>query len=164
MSEIDWSKAPEGAQYWRKSLQCWYMADGGRAHVFRASSGRWDRSTEFDARTIEESPDIVKRPSSAAWNGEGLPPVNARCEYIDSDGQWIKCEVVAHRNNAAVILDDHYECALVVSGELRPIRTPEQIAAEERERAVDALCYEIIMHYGYPKNAEAYRSLATKLP
>lgn len=136
MIEIDWSKAPEGATHYCPGNRLFYKFDGAGRGQCTSRGARW---TSCGDRDDYESGELTPRPSSPAWNGEGLPPVNTRCEYIDSDGQWIKCEVVAHRNNAAVILDDHYECALVVSRELRPIRTPEQIAAEEREKAVQEM-------------------------
>lgn len=137
MKEIDWSKAPgdaigafsqgesqtffvktkEPSDYMNgpgyKGLQC----DGNVYHVF----------TEFWAWS--------ERP----WAGEGLPPVGTRCEYFDG-GEWMSCEVVAHRNNAAVVLSDCYEADFVPRRELRPIRTPEQIAAEERYAEIQRIC------------------------
>lgn len=141
MSEIDWSKAPEGAQYWRKSLERWYMADGGRAYVFSACSGKWEHSTEFNAKTIEESRDIVKRTPSPAWNGEGLPPVGTHLEWLSVYG-LIGGRVVGHDGSATVVVhnDGYTGCW---PHEVRPIRTPEQIAAEDRESHVLAmLCYD----------------------
>ena len=48
---------------------------------------------------------IERRVTGGQWNGEGLPPVGVDCEYFDG-GEWMRCEVVAHRNNAAVGLSD----------------------------------------------------------
>nr|WP_314614159.1 hypothetical protein [uncultured Pseudomonas sp.] len=81
---------------------------------------------------------IERRVTGGQWNGEGLPPVGVDCEYFDG-GEWMRCEVVAHRNNAAVVLSDCYEPAFVSQQELRPIRTPDQVAAEERTKAIDEL-------------------------
>ena len=78
---------------------------------------------------------IERRVTGGQWNGEGLPPVGVDCEYFDG-GEWMRCEVVAHRNNAAVVLSDCYEPAFVSQQELRPFRTPDQVAAEEREKAI----------------------------
>ncbi|MGD8095643.1 hypothetical protein AAER22_20885 [Pseudomonas aeruginosa] len=82
--------------------------------------------------------EIVERP--VTWNGQGLPPVGTNCEYRSNDG-WLQCEVVAHRNNAAVVLNHHYEADFVPPQDLRPIRTPEQIAAEERAKAIEEMCF-----------------------
>lgn len=78
---------------------------------------------------------IERRVTGGQWDGEGLPPVGVDCEYFDG-GEWMRCEVVAHRNNAAVVLSDCYEPAFVSQQELRPFRTPDQVAAEEREKAI----------------------------
>ncbi|MFT2180803.1 hypothetical protein [Pseudomonas aeruginosa] len=82
--------------------------------------------------------EIVERP--VTWNGQGLPPVGTNCEYRSNDG-WLQCEVVAHRNNAAVVLNHHYEADFVPPQDLRPIRTPEQIAADAREKAIEEMCF-----------------------
>lgn len=76
----------------------------------------------------------IETREQSSWDGQGLPPVGTNCEYRSNDG-WLQCEVVAHRNNAAVVLNHHYEADFVPPQDLRPLRTPEQIAAEEREKA-----------------------------
>ncbi|MFU3016104.1 hypothetical protein ACM7NY_02215 [Pseudomonas aeruginosa] len=98
------------------------------------------RATSADDGSPLSAPEdvweIVERP--VTWNGQGLPPVGTNCEYRSNDG-WLQCEVVAHRNNAAVVLNHHYEADFVPPQDLRPIRTPEQIAAEERSKECDRI-------------------------
>ncbi|HHX6267734.1 TPA: hypothetical protein ACVGI0_006077 [Pseudomonas aeruginosa] len=100
------------------------------------------RATSADDGSPLSAPEdvweIVERP--VTWNGQGLPPVGTNCEYRSNDG-WLQCEVVAHRNNAAVVLNHHYEADFVPPQDLRPIRTPEQIAAEERAKAIEEMCF-----------------------
>lgn len=74
---------------------------------------------------------------SVEWS-KGLPPVGTNCEYRSNDG-WLQCEVVAHRNNAAVVLNHHYEADFVPPQDLRPLLTPEQIAADERSKECDRI-------------------------
>lgn len=82
------------------------------------------------------------------WTGEGLPPVGIECErcWCSISGTYHRIKVLGHDGNRAIFrwLDGKR------AGELqedrphsfsngrpcfRPIRTPEQIAAEEREKA-----------------------------
>lgn len=95
MSNVDWSKAPEG----------------------------------FPLRLHE-------RPATLQWNGEGLPPVGAECE--DDAGNQVV--IVAHHvNGVHAIFAESLDAGLLyygAAGEFRPIRTPEQLAAEARESAV----------------------------
>ena len=86
------------------------------------------------------------------WDGEGLPPVGSTCEHStddnkndSADGGWKKVKIVGHHQ----FHNDDYLCAVWVSGtdvnyssegeHFRPIRTAEQVAAEEREKAIDKL-------------------------
>lgn len=87
------------------------------------------------ARPIDTGIDIEPNPHN--WNGEGLPPVGAVCEVRNSglhNPVWEKCTILfcgKHR----VLYDSEscYErCAHIEDLEFRPIRTPEQIAADKR--------------------------------
>lgn len=76
-------------------------------------------------------------PRPAPWTGEGLPPAGTVCEaMLPSAGhQWVEVLVVWHHpeleGSAAVV---HGGGRLVGwSSAFRPIRTPEQIEAEERQ-------------------------------
>lgn len=93
--------------------------------------------------------------SKIDWDGSGLPPVGCQCEidptvehheyYARHAGR--QALIVAHDVGRygdpiavyRVVADDGYnEYHGLTSGKnnFRPIRTPEQIAAEEREKAV----------------------------
>lgn len=105
-------------------------------------------------------------PSSAEWNGEGLPPVGVECEVdglafpvsggggspISGGGgggssmggiSWVKCTVIAHEEVngalAAVVNSGRKIGWAYSSTKFRPICTPEQIAAEEREMAIEEM-------------------------
>ncbi|MDH2244855.1 hypothetical protein N5J76_03145 [Pseudomonas sp. GD03855] len=56
----------------------------------------------------------------------------------------------------------HEQCSASENYTFKPIRTPEQIAAEEREKEVDALCSDILSHYEVPKMSN-YLGLAKAL-
>lgn len=77
------------------------------------------------------------------WSGEGVPPIGTICEYYRSEGdEWRKCEVVAYHNSNIVAVDVFDSTAVCLHFGLslfRPARTPEQIAAEEKSKAVDEM-------------------------
>lgn len=182
MSKIDWSKAPEWATHGTPEgrghyATFWRMIDGTATEAWVVlPDGDFDHVL-LPAMFERDRKELVERPSSPAWNGEGLPPVGVVCEaiYNSHGAEYHKAKILAHDDGTIVFRwIDGDSCGLIAEYKdecpevrgyawFRPIRTPEQIAAEERETAVDALCYEIIMHYGYPKGAEQYRLLAEKL-
>lgn len=77
----------------------------------------------------------------AAWSGQGLPPVGVVCEVASRYAHGgDRVRIVAHDDGEAV--GRYMSGELIgsytsfVGGELVPIRTPEQIAAEGRERTI----------------------------
>lgn len=92
---------------------------------------------------------ICARPKSdaAGWNGEGLPPVGTVCEYNDLiNSQWNRVKILAHFTNkvpVAVFIPDNESQNRTVDQAIaecfRPIRTAEQIAADEREKGIKEL-------------------------
>jgi hypothetical protein len=103
--------------------------------------------------SVKFSADQVRRVCEP-WNGQGLPPVGTDCEFTHTglSGEWVKCHVVGyykghmygHTNHhlwdykdgaCHVQLDEGPPTAVI----FRPIRTPEQLAAEEREAAIGAM-------------------------
>lgn len=79
---------------------------------------------------------------SKEWDGEGMPPIGTVCEYYCTNisNEWRKCEIVAHYHEYVVAIDEGYkEAVLKHPRMLRPIKTPEQIAREERQQAIDEM-------------------------
>lgn len=124
--------------------------DWSRSYVTRA---QWQaavdaleaevRPTESVALHYQEVGRITRQ-----WNGDGLPPVGTVCEYLlKTSNQWHKCEIRYH-----MIPSDFGELRAIVwnpnlkfdqisnsNWEFRPLRTPEQIAAEERDKAIEGM-------------------------
>lgn len=131
---IDWSKAPEGAigafskedgdiffvktkepsEYMNRPGYCGIQCDYNGYHVF---TKYW---------TWHERP--------ASWNDEGLPPVGTRCVFDGEEGEIVAHVISNSKSSAIIQLDDDWWPA--DAEELSPLRTPEQIAAEERESEV----------------------------
>lgn len=143
--QVDWSKASEGAigvftrlgvgpdmpdraVFVKTKRSSLFMnrpgfegerADGGDYHVF---SEHWNWS---------------ERP----WPGEGLPPAGTVCEFFAQE-KWHETTVIGVDSRGFCVFESPWAggdtpySGCCVSGYFRPIRTPEQIAAEEREKAI----------------------------
>lgn len=78
----------------------------------------------------------------APWSGDGLPPVGTECECQDNNLRW-KRGVIVHAGTDRGLSVAVMQCADEIlwgeSGEFRPIKTPAQIAADEREAAIEAM-------------------------
>jgi len=142
---IDWSKAPE----W--TIGHALYAFGGEiyeAWVGESQYQRLDHPKPFpygDVGVGGAQPNPRRSwfkyatPRPTAWTGEGLPPAGIDCEALSArTNTFRKCAVLAHRMGMAVVsFLDQEELQWIK--EARPIRTPEQIAAEERAAAVSAM-------------------------
>lgn len=151
MSKVDWSLAPEGATHYRNytGMYNWYKKDSGVFYFFHEDD-------EWRASTIRiELPDLIERPVKS-WSGEkdGLPPVGTVCEcQVKAQANWVRCEIVAHKDRYAIGYVDENTVMLSAGIRFRAIKTPEQLAAEEREMALidfrqvlDELSQDYCMH------------------
>ena len=131
MKEIDWSKAPDWAE-WVGATESGFVWGGERGYVFFNTNliHKWG-----DKRYSTDVPVLANRPTE--WSGEGLPPVGTEIEWLD--GEWVKVVVVGHYRGSVIALDPSSPRNVYIGKkpDYRPIRTPEQIAAEERERAIN---------------------------
>ncbi|ERX35078.1 hypothetical protein Q009_02706 [Pseudomonas aeruginosa U2504] len=84
-----------------------------------------DREATFEARPQE------------AWDGHGLPPTGLLVEWkAGLDHEWRRVTVLAYANGDAWLQPEDGDSFIVGNpANFRRIRTPEQIAAEEREKA-----------------------------
>ncbi|KSE32231.1 hypothetical protein [Pseudomonas aeruginosa] len=149
---IDWNTAPEGATHWEPtgpdSYEGWMKKEGNDWFFWAEKSEEWrywgDVSAEREA-TFEARP-------QEAWDGHGLPPVGTVCEIKHRDIGWVRCEIVAHKSFScgglthAIAWIDENTLDQSQGVRFRAIRTPEQIAAEqiaakEREKAIEEMCF-----------------------
>lgn len=114
----------------------------------------------------------VYREKRAPWNGEGLPPVGTVCEIVADNPHEIfahhmgaPVRIIAHDidsegDTVAVYAWDDGEGCNEYHGLLaecfRPLRTAEQIAADEREAAVAAALSDIERLYSEGGPAAVY--------
>ncbi|HHO8100703.1 TPA: hypothetical protein ACRXTU_000262 [Pseudomonas aeruginosa] len=148
---IDWSKAPSSATHYlpeQKDLgweACWYKKDGDKWLVMNCArlEKRGHMEWIVDYSEVDKFvPLLVPRSAfSSEWNGQGLPPVGITCESWRSGVRRI-IKILGHGDEYIFVRqDDGREILLSIGDgrEFRPCRTPEQIAAEEREKAIDAM-------------------------
>jgi hypothetical protein len=163
MSEIDWSKAPEDAEAaspeGREQHLCWYRRSilTGEVYVMlNCSYGSWVNM----GRTDFPYGHVLRpgTPEQPAWSSEGLPPVGSVCEYSFDGRSWHECHVRYVLDNdphpdadgwKAVVWCPHLkkeQVAHLPTFRFRPIRTPEQIAADERDAAINEMIRRIKDH------------------
>ncbi len=145
MTQIDWSKAPADATHYHPragGYQDHWIKPGHFCVVGFEAKG-WVSDLGRSAMKL-----AVLRPAAApAWNGEGLPPVGTTCELRSRGGGWGEAEIRYHGRGLCVWLwvrhdgnTDQIEYADSPDRlEFRPIRTAEQVAAEERKKGVEEM-------------------------
>lgn len=96
-------------------------------------------------------------PKAAQWDGEGLPPVGVDCEFrSEADGEyWCPAKVThigthwvlftyTHPKNGAEEAGVNYQkLGNRLTDYLRPIKTAEQLAAEQREAEVRLIAVKV---------------------
>lgn len=107
----------------------------GRTFTQKLTFYRNHDSTEY---TIEQVRELFPLPGerSTEWGGEGVPPINAVCEFRKNPDEWIKGVVFGHRhcNNGEVEVFIDLRHSFDWSSDLsrfRPIQTERERWAED---------------------------------
>lgn len=141
------SKIPEGATH--KNAYGFFrkLKDG---IWYSYADGDWIRFIDAESETY------IPIKAEPEWTGEGLPPIGMVCEYNArgngrGDPLFVSVEVKYVSDQSIVIMcigvpegenkeNIGVELSLMVgvqlTGKFRPIKTPEQIAAEKRDAAI----------------------------
>lgn len=144
--KIDWSKAPEWATKHGLSgafkSQVWFD-DKKYTYVDGQQDGKEFFYADACTYAAKDFSQVSERPAAPSWSGEGLPPVGVVCE-VKLQEEWSLCEIIAHFQQPQAMVAA-FTVAQFHGGKkldskiaecFRPIRTPEQIAADEREVAI----------------------------
>ena len=127
--QIDWSEAPEGAEKYNLFNNTFYRGERPNLERFIPGVG-WTNSY-----LMPSNENFVIR--ERAWPATGtLPPVGTVCEAWHNGSAQGVVEV-RYAGDFMVLWNvemKHEQCSAAKDYSFRPIRTPEQIAAEERER------------------------------
>lgn len=142
MSDIDWSKAPEGATHCatHKGIERrWHMLEGDSLYFFslRRDWIKYEKETSFVAE-IRES--LVARPEAAH-----VPPVGTVCEYSSLDGtKYYECEILG-RNKELVWIrtTECYKHHVKKESDFkfRPIKTEEEKAIDDMVMIAKGKCW-----------------------
>ncbi|HBP0176065.1 TPA: hypothetical protein NH745_004890 [Pseudomonas aeruginosa] len=140
---IDWNTAPEGATHWEPTgpefHEGWMKKEGDYWFYWAEGPNKWFHGPSCNV-SAERAARFEARPQEA-WDGQGLPPVGVRVSVFD-DGDLVyghgeSGEVIAHVEDCAVIRMSYGLGCFTAKN----LRTPEQIAAEEREKAIEEMCF-----------------------
>lgn len=137
MSKIDWDKAPEGATHYLAAGNenaRWRDLSGEKWRFFNLADGNWHQHC-FSSDELLKRSELIARP---AWNGEGLPPVGTVCEWHPNQDGWVQVKILGHDGEETWFRREGHSTseACLRMAFFRPIRTAEQIAADERDKAV----------------------------
>lgn len=152
---IDWDEAPEGATHYcigGYSGTAWRDLSGVSAKYW--SEGKWHDHYGVSSEFCLKHGVFEARPTQNGWNGEGLPPVGTVCECQDESFQWHRGTIVhVGQGDGAMVAVMQTGSGILIGekGEFRPIRTPEQIAAEERLHKIRNACTDISHTLDYLK-------------
>jgi len=172
MSEIDWSKAPEGATHYQHDIcENWLKRDGNNIVSYWSwGAQRWykyaNSISSSNADGLGYISKATPKPVSEEWNGNGLPPVGVECEYRHepgSDSIWFKCEIkyiIAGDGVAAWC--PHLECEqwLGKGFIFRPIKSEKDKAVEVMEKLID---YELKIKGAYTYDPDIPHIIAKTL-
>jgi len=152
MSKVDWSLAPEGATHYsngnssRSTYPAWWRPSGA-TNKYEC----WAIGTSLGCETWQKGP--FNLPDAAVkreWSGpqDGLPTAGTVCEYSLGDSNcWYVCEIkYVLRNKDGVVAECHLKPSIEqylntyqgteCLAKFRAIKTPDQLAAEQRETAI----------------------------
>lgn len=135
--ELKW---PDGAEFVgdsREGEKCFYRNIVNGSYEFTSDRGvNWYRSSG-EPLDIPLTPRPTER--AVEWDGVGLPPDKCEVEFEHELCGWLCVKVVGFDGDLVVVR--HQDEYLAVSTKrMRPIRTQEQIEAEEREKAIQEIC------------------------
>lgn len=136
--KIDLTKKPEGATHINPHSGLWVKCFGGNSGSYQFfKDGEWEMGFGCMSNYYLE----IAHPEP--WTGEGRPPLGM-CEAIFGDDDCRQVEIVGFHGSYAVFFNKHKKedepCfAAWPANRFRPIPTPEQIAADEREAGINAI-------------------------
>lgn len=135
---IDWSCAPAEATHYciGDDLNPWRKIVG--TTVYALNRKKWVMWSSFNEGYM---PAYYAPIPLETWDGQGLPPVGVRASIFD-DGDLVyghgeSGEVIAHVEDCAVIRMSYGLGCFTAKN----LRTPEQIDAVEREKAIEEMCF-----------------------
>ncbi|WP_225006409.1 hypothetical protein [Pseudomonas aeruginosa] len=150
---IDWSKAPEGATHWEPTgpefHEGWMRKVGDKWSYWLEGSKVWGLSGPACCVSAEREATFEARPQET-WDGQGLPPVGTVCIVEPHNTMWGFSSTSGYERKILAYYGEYVwlghaetplETTRIDKVDFRPIRSPEQIAAEERKKAIEEMCF-----------------------
>ena len=138
--KIDLTKKPEGATHINPHSGLLVKCFGGNSGSYQFfKDGEWEMGFGCMSNSYLE----IAQPEP--WTGEGLPPVGTVCELkFEHWTDWERHEILCHGKTFMFVRELNSgldrEGSMSMDGIMfRQVRTPEQIAAEEREKAIEGM-------------------------
>lgn len=138
MKDPDWNECPEATHF--DPVDQNFLREVGEALLLFNNKRGWivPTYTAYGLRIEECQRPLLKRP---AWDGEGLPSIGTICEFKANILGWVEVTITAVTELSIVFTRPSFQNGRPLVEErlphkavdrFRPIRTPEQIAADER--------------------------------
>ncbi|MGN8259472.1 hypothetical protein ACLEJW_09080 [Pseudomonas sp. SMSB3] len=169
MKDPNWAECPEATHF--DPVDQNFLREVGEALLLFNNKRGWivPTYTAYGLRIEECQRPLLKRP---AWNGEGLPVVGETIERLDINANWVDAVVMYVGTDRVALRDPSGQEFVPKLHELtessdfkrfRPVRTAEQIdaeqrAAENRKRQIDDM-YQGLSH----SNASETRRICAEL-
>lgn len=154
VNNIPWDEAPEGTTHLSPesnyAAACWVKYQQDSLYFNYTANGSWRVWSSVEMAPTYVTQSLIKRPelkeeqmNKQEWNGEGVPPVGTVCEYKERksiDDAWdkpTKVKVFAVDGSMVAVksLDESFRFWAELKW-LSPIKTKEQLEAEEREKTI----------------------------
>ncbi|BGD48103.1 hypothetical protein [Pseudomonas aeruginosa] len=148
---IDWSKAPEGCigAFARIISKTAFFVFSKRPSDYMSREGYEGEGEDGPYHVFSEYWEWIDKP----WDGQGLPPVGAKC-LTDRNDFIREVTILCHGKTRTFVFDHVSQeeiCLLLKDRVFLAHPHPEQIAADEREKAVGDMAMSIQgVPYQYP--------------
>ncbi|HBP5289076.1 TPA: hypothetical protein OTR98_004845 [Pseudomonas aeruginosa] len=145
---IDWSKAPDGcigafARIVGNQRKAFFVFSK-RPSGYMSREGYEGEGEDGSYHVFSEFWEWLDKP----WNGQGLPPVGTVCIVEPHNTMWGFSSTSGYERKILAYYGEYVwlghaetplETTRIDKVDFRPIRTPEQIAAEERSKECDRI-------------------------
>lgn len=138
MSELNWNEALKG---WKVTFSIGHRpSDRWEVYTPKGCGGvvGVDSVADWTVRELLDRMSAAPVAELTPWTGDGLPPVGVEVEWHECQQTgWQRVTVLAYHGDEAWIAPAGKPSIVVGNpANFRPIRTPEQIAEEERNAAI----------------------------
>ncbi|MDG9785249.1 hypothetical protein [Metapseudomonas otitidis] len=139
MNKIIWNDAPDDATHYNTKNDLFYRFNSRGDCEYWAYFAWVETSTTLQ----DYAGHWVEKPF--VWTGDGLPPVGVEVEWHECQQTgWQRVTVLAYHGDEAWIAPAGKPSIVVGNpANFRPIRTPEQIAEEERNAAYKGMLHDL---------------------